>query len=257
MTKRIAIITGASSGLGAEYLKQLRNDPEIDEFWVIARRRERLEQLKTDISDKARPIPMDLTSKEDLHCLAEMLNEEKPDIRLLINNAGLGKIASADDTEEQDVDSMIDLNCKAAVHISMMCVPLMHKGARILITASIAGFQPLPPLAVYAATKAFILSYGKSLHYELKPKGIHVTTVCPYWIKDTEFIPTAKQTGTPLFRHTPCASLSTDVVRTSLKDSRHNRMVSTPGFITSAERVLSGLIPDALLMPIMDIASKL
>ena len=256
MNKRIAIITGASSGLGREYAEQLKENTELDEIWAIARRRERLEKLAAE-SPVIRPVPLDLTSVEDMKKLIRMLDEEHPDIRILINAAGMGRAAYASETAAEDIDNMIDLNCKAAVRVTAMCLPLMSKGSSVLQIASIAGFQPIPSLAVYAAAKAFLLSYTESLHHELKAEGIHVTAVCPYWVKDTEFISIARQNGTTLFTHTPLASLSKDIVRISLRDSSHNRMISTPGIISSAERIASKILPDSILMGIMNFASKL
>ena len=90
---------------------------------------------------------------------------------------------------------MIDLNCRAAVDVTDAAFPYLHPGSQVLEICSTAGFQPIPGLNVYAATKAFLLSYTQTLHYELSPAGIHVTAVCPYWVKDTEFIGIAEKAG--------------------------------------------------------------
>ena len=152
---------------------------------------------------------------------------------------------------------MIDLNCKAAAEITQAVLSYCSRGTKILEVCSTAAFQPMPGLAVYAATKSFLHSYTKALHHELLPKGIHVTAVCPYWVKDTAFIPTAKQTGHAGFRHTPLASKSESVVRISLRDAKLNLWVSTPGIVCTIDRVTSKFIPHCIIVPIMDLVRKI
>ena len=103
-------------------------------------------------------------------------------------------------------------SCWAAVGVTGLCLPYLTRGSRVLEICSTAAFQPMPGLGVYAATKAFLHSYAKTLHHELLPKGIHVTAVCPYWVKDTEFIPLAQEGKAGQFHHFPLASRSKSVV---------------------------------------------
>ncbi len=249
--KRIAVITGASSGLGREYAHAIQNCLSLDEIWLIARRLPQLEETASDLSVSAVPLSMDITKAEDLDRLKVKLEQEEPDIVCLINAAGMGKIGSIAALSREDTVRMIDLNCRALAEVTNICLPYLGKGAWVLQIASIAGFQPMPYLSVYAATKAFVQSYTKALHYELKERGVHVTCVCPYWIKDTEFIGLAAEKLND-YRFMPLALKRKDVVRKSLSDVRVNRLLSTPGLISSSERYLSRLLPDNLIMTVLD-----
>lgn len=255
--KTIALITGASSGLGREYTRQLLKDTEIDEYWIIARRSVILEQMKQEMSQKLRPFPLDLTLSDSIRSLKQTLEEEQPFIKVLINAAGMGKIGQIREQKQKDTDRMIDLNCRAMADLTEISLPYMHKGSMILEISSVASFQPLPDFAAYAASKAFVTSYTKALHHELLTSGIHVTAVCPYWVKDTAFIPLAKSTKKKGYRHTPFASRSQNVVRTSLRDAKLNLWVSTPGILCTLDRVAAWLIPHFLYVPLMDLVSRL
>ena len=244
---KIAIVTGASSGLGEEFIKNLGNE-DIDEIWAIARRRERLEALAGISSVPVRPVPMDLTGKESISRLSEMLSDEKPEIHILINAAGFGKIGLTEDIGRDSLDKMIDLNCRAAVDVTLLCIPYMPKGSRILEICSTAAFQPFQFLNVYAASKAFLYRFSRALYIELRPKKISVTAVCPYWIRDTEFIPTARSgENNTAIRHFPLSSNKKSVARIALNDSRLRLPVSTPGIMCTLHRIAAKFIPSCLM----------
>ncbi len=244
---KIALITGASSGLGQEFIQQLGKE-DIQEIWAIARRRERLEALSETAPFPVRPIPLDLTQKESISELAALLEAEKPQVHILINAAGFGKIGRYDEIDRNEIDNMIDLNCKAAVDITLLCLPYMQEGDRILEICSTAGFQPFQYLNVYAASKAFLYRFSRSLWVELLPRKISVTAVCPYWIRDTEFIPTAKETKNgAAIRHFPLSSKKKSVARLALHDSRLHLPVSTPGIMCTIHRIAAKFIPSALM----------
>lgn len=246
--RKIAVITGASSGLGRQFARQIRRE-KIDELWIIARREDRLKEVAEEIPVPVRTLPLDLTKQERLDDLAELLKNEAPDVRILINAAGLGKIGNYKEVSVQDSLNMIDLNCRAAVAVTEACIPYMAKGARILEICSTAAFQPLPSLNVYAASKAFLLRYSRALRWELFGRGILVTAVCPYWVRDTEFIPTAKDTKNGrAVRHFPFASTSQRVVRRALRDSRLGLAVSTPGPICLLHRITAKFIPHCIMI---------
>lgn len=251
---KIAIVTGASSGLGKEYIKEInRKEREsADEIWAIARREDRLKELK-DISEiKLRPLPMDLTDKENIEHLRKLLEKENPEIVLLINAAGIGKIGNYESVGLADADKMIELNCRAAVDMTCICLPYMQKGSRIMQICSTAGFQPFQYLNIYAATKAFLYRYSRALRVELFPRRIKVTAVCPYWIRDTEFIPVAKDTqkNGKGIRHFPLSSTVHAVAAHSLTDSRLGLAVSTPGIVCLIHRIAAKFIPSEVMMGI-------
>ena len=251
---KIAIVTGASSGLGREYIKEInRKEKEsVDEIWAIARREDRLRELE-DISEiKLRLLPMDITEKKNIDQIRMLLEKEGPEITLLINAAGFAKIGNYESVSLRDSDKMIELNCRAAVDMTCICLPYMKKGARIMQICSTAGFQPFQYLNVYAATKAFLYRYSRALRVELFPRRIKVTAVCPYWIRDTEFIPVAKDTqkNGKGIRHFPLSSTVHAVAAHSLTDSRLGLAVSTPGIVCLLHRITARFIPSEVMMGI-------
>lgn len=255
---KIAIVTGASSGLGREFVKQIDGRKQLDEIWVIARRRERLEAVAEVTKTKVRVVPMDLTRQESFAELKALLEQEKPDVALLVNAAGMGKIGAWKDISLSDCEAMIDLNCKAAVAVTQMVLPFMKKGARIMEICSTASFQPFPYLSVYAASKSFLYRYSRALRVELYGTGISVTAVCPYWIKDTEFIGTARKTKNSSYvRHFPFASKENHVVSLALKDADLRLPVSTPGPICLVHRIAAKIIPGELMMGIWELLRRI
>lgn len=246
---KIAIITGASSGLGGQYAALADREGGYGEIWLIARRKERLEALAGTLETRCRILAYDLTQQSSFDGLSELLESEKPEVRLLVNAAGFGKIGEWDEIERSDCDAMIELNCRAAVDLTQLVLPHMTRGARIMEICSTAAFQPFQYLGVYAASKAFLFSYSRSLRVELFSRGIKVTSVCPYWIKDTEFIRNAKRTGgAGRIRHFPLASAEKTVAAVSYNDSRLGFAVSTPGIICTAHRLVCKVVPHELMM---------
>lgn len=245
----IGIVTGASSGLGREFVRQLSRQETLDEIWVIARREERLHALEAQVETPLRRIPLDLTQQASFRTLDGLLKEAQPNVRILINAAGFGKIGAWKDLTLEDCDGMIDLNCRAAVDMTQLVLPYMGKGGRVLEICSTAGFQPLPYLGVYAASKAFLYRYSRALRVELLGSGVSVTAVCPYWVKDTEFISKAKKTRNSSYvRHFPLASSEEAVVRHALADAKLRLAVSTPGLVCTVHRVAAKFVPSALMM---------
>lgn len=255
----IAIITGASSGLGREFVRQIASkENDVSEIWVIARRKERLEELVSKINVPIVVFPFDLTRKENIDDFIEYLKTRKPLIDILVNAAGFGKIGSYNDISRLDSDNMIDLNCRAAVDMTIAVLPYMKKKSRILQICSTSAFQPFQYLNVYAATKAFLYRYSRALRIELLPKGIHVTAVCPYWIKDTEFISKAKHNGDGKeIKNFIFASKAKNVVSIALNDSRIGLPVSTPGPICFIHRIVAKFIPHEIMMFIWELIRKL
>lgn len=254
----IAVVTGASSGLGREFVKQIAKEEKFDAVWIIARRENRLLEIAEKLTVPVVPIPLDLTNPDSFSELKMLLNEKKPDIRILVNAAGFGKTGGYDDISEQDTNGMIELNCRALVNMTLLALPYMAKGSRILEICSVASFQPLPALNVYAASKAFVQSYSRSLRWELFGRGIHVTAVCPYWIKDTEFIPISKKSADPkAVKHFPMASFAHNVVRAALRDSKLNLPVSTPGPAALLQRLFTKFIPHEIVIAFWELIRRI
>lgn len=255
---RIAVITGASSGLGAEFARQLDESKkeQFDEFLLIARRKDKLNELAQTLKHKSTIIAVDITDKNNILKIKEWLEENKPTISVLVCAAGMGIQGNTEELSREDNNAMIDLNCRAAVDITTMSIPYLERGSRIIEICSTAGFQPIPGLNVYAATKAFLIYYTKTLHYEMLGKGVCVTAVCPYWVKDTEFIEKSeiKKKG---FKNYAFASKSKNVVKRALRASRANLWISTPNPIAAADRVFAWVIPDIFKVPFMDLFRRL
>ena len=190
----IAIVTGASSGMGREFVLQLNQYVQVDEIWVIARRLDALESLKQEVSVPVRPIGLDLGDAASFPALETMLKEAKPNIKLLVNAAGFGKFGSHYRISPEDEAKMIDLNCKALVLVTRLCLPYMEAGSHILQLDSLSAFQPVPYITTYGATKSFVLSYSRGMNRELRPKGIRMMAMNPGWVK-TEFFNHAFQTN--------------------------------------------------------------
>ena len=248
--KRIAIVTGASSGMGREFVLQLPNWETFDEIWAIARRAERLEELAQNVPIPVRPIALDLTDPDALAHYRDLLEAAAPDVGLLANIAGFGKFGRYDQIPLEDSLRMIDLNCKALVAMTELTLPYMRRGARLLNLDSLSAFQPVPYLNVYASTKAFVLSYTRSLGRELRPRGIRVMAVNPGWVK-TEFFDHALQTSSTDVTYYNRLYEAKDVMATALKDLyRTKKDVSIHGFPVRWQVRLVKLLPHSLVMNI-------
>ena len=247
---RIAIVTGASSGMGREFVKQVSKKEKFDEIWVIARRKEALESLKKEVKAKVRPITLDLQNPESFDTYKKLLAEEKPEVALLANIAGYGKFGKYDEISLEDCLGMIDLNCKALVAMSQLTIPYMKRGSKILQLDSLSAFQPVPYLNVYGSSKSFVLSYSRALNRELKTKGIRVMSVNPGWVK-TEFFDHATKTSNDAITYFNVMYDAKDVIKTAIRDLYHTKKdVSIHGFQIKAQVLLVKLLPHKIVMEI-------
>lgn len=181
--KKIAIITGASTGLGREFVKLIKNKDEIEEIWAIARHEDKLNKLRKQMGKKIKPISMDMSDRTRIEKFGKMLSASDVEVQYLVNNAGYAKFCSYNDLNVKESLNMIDLNIGGVVAMGLVCIPYMPKGSHIINIASQAAFQPLPYQNLYSSTKAFVRNYTRALNVELKDRGITATAVCPGWIK--------------------------------------------------------------------------
>ena len=247
---RIAIITGASSGMGREFVLQLSQKETYDELWVAARSKQKLESLQAQIKTPLRVLPLDLTRQDSFESYKTLLEKEKPDIHTLINCAGYGKFGRCDQIPLDEMLGMIDLNCKAMVSMTTLSLPYMHSGARIVQVDSLSAFQPVPYLNVYGATKAFVLSYSRALNVELQPRNIRVMAVSPGWVK-TDFFDRAEKKEDPVVTYMNVLYEPADVVKTALRDLyKTKKDVSIHGFPVKAQVFGVKLLPHRLIMKI-------
>lgn len=248
--KYIALVTGASSGMGREFVRQIAAGyPSLDEIWVLARRLSALQELKEELPLKQlKLLPLDLSKKEDLEELEEALKKERPLIRLLVNSAGCGRGGVIADQSWKDACQMLDVNCRALTAVTMICLPYLRKGSRILQMDSGSAFLPQPGFAIYAASKSYVLSFDQALGAELKDKGITVTSICPGPV-DTEFFHTGGITLSPWKRM--FLAKPEKVVRKALFDGEARRSLSIYGCSIKIVHILGKLLPHKLLVKLM------
>lgn len=245
----ITVITGASSGLGREYLSQVVvQRPSTDEIWLIARRQERLQELAALYPDvKIRCVPLDLQKEESFAAYADLLKEHNACVKLLINNAGYGKLGDFSKGVCHEQTGMVDLNCRALTAMTSLSLPHMARGSMILNVCSIAAFAPTPRMAVYCSTKAYVYSLSKALRHELRPDGIHVLAVCPGPMS-TEFLEVADITGrSKTFQRLPYCDPKT-VAAVSLRRLRRGKGIYTNRLFFKFYRFLAKLLPHHLVM---------
>ena len=221
---KTAIITGASSGLGREFARQLTDIfPEIECCWLIARREDRLEEIAREmVGVETVCLPLDLCDSMSFTTLQEKLAAEKPEVAILINNAGCG-------------------------YLGRMVIPYMPAGGRILNTSSIASFCPTPRMTVYGASKAYVSSFTVGLSEELKRRDITVTAVCPGPMK-TEFLDVGSITGrSPAFEYLPYCD-QVRVAAGALRAAKAGRTMYTPRLFYKFYRLLAKVTPVKLMV---------
>ena len=245
---KIAVVSGASSGMGRELVKIIdKNCPMLDEIWVIARRKDRLLNLQFHVRKPLRIFEMDLAKRENIYELENTMDSKKPHIYIAAASAGFGKYGENIDLKMEDALGMADVNVRALTGLVQMSLPYMVRGGRILMLASSAAFLPQPGFGIYAATKAYVLSYARSLRQELKKRDIWVTAVCPGPVK-TEFFDhcgsgRALSAMKLFFMADP-----KKVVCHAWRDSMRKKAVSVYGLSMKSVRIAAKIIPHALIL---------
>lgn len=243
----IAIITGASSGIGRELAVAIDRAYTFDEIWLIARREETLKELGKSFRNPVRTLKLDLLQREDYDVYRKLLAEEKPTIGLLVNSAGSGTFGPF---EGCDLDSLInstDLNATALMAVCHISLPYMTDGSGIVNVGSNSSWQPVPYQAVYGASKAYVLSFSRALGRELRSQGIHVMCVCPGWIK-TEF--QAKAGHDDYIKYVDHWYEASEVAAQALKDYKKKKKVSILGRPVRNQVKLVKFLPVDLIMNI-------
>ena len=246
MTTPVTLITGASAGLGVEFARQL--SARGQRLVLVARRKDRLDALATLLGN-ARVVAMDLGSPDAAAVLMRDVEAAGEHVELLVNNAGYGMHGRFAELDGERQRAMIDLNCGTLTDLCRAVAPGMiaRRSGGILNVASTAAFQPGPGMAVYFATKGFVLSFSEALHEELKPHGVHVSALCPGPTR-TEFGEVAGFGPGGSFDR-----LSMDaapVVRAGLKGLDSNRAVVIPGLVNKAGAQSTRFAPRAFVRKI-------
>ena len=247
--KKIAIITGASSGIGRKFAETLSTHGKYDELWVIARNAQKLEELKDVVPFPVRAVPMDLGDPKSADEFKALLESENPEISILINCSGYGKFDAVKNLTLEENLGMIDLNCRALTALTCLSLPYMNRGSEIMQIASVAAFQPIPYINVYGATKAFVLNFSRALGSELKKEGIRVLAVCPFWTKTAFFDRAVKADEDAVVKKYVAMYESDFIVKKAwhtLEKTKKDYVV--PGFKAKAQVLLVKIMPHSFVM---------
>lgn len=249
---RTALVTGASSGIGAEIARELA--ARGHHVVLVARRADRLAELAAELGDAASVVPLDLSRREDRAALHDRVAGLGREVDILVNNAGLttvGPVSAADPDAELNT---IEVDVVAVVDLCTRFVPAMvdrRRGA-VLNVASVAAFGPLPGQAVYGAAKAFVLSYTHALREELKGSGVTATALCPGPVH-TGFGEAAGISTADAEAALPKALWvsAADVAKAGLDALAAGKAVVVPGRLNRAASAVYHLVPRGVLLPLL------
>ena len=245
----IAVITGASSGLGLEYAREVyKTRTNLDEIWVIARREDRLKELQAELGSTVIPVAFDITDPQGVENYISLLKEKNATVKLLINNAGFGKLGNFDELSLQENTRMVRLNCEALTAMTAATLPFMNEKSEIINTCSIASFAPNTRMAVYSSTKAYVMSLSRAMREELRRRKINVLAVCPGPM-DTEFLAVANipKGASKTFDILPRVNARVMAAK-SLEASRKGRAVYTNRAFYKFYRTLAKILPHSIVM---------
>ena len=244
---RIAVITGASAGIGREFVLAIDRQEQLDEIWVIARRTDRLEALKEMCRTPIRPIPLDLSDLKSIERYRAVLEREKPEIGILVNAAGFGVFGPFAEKDLEKQLSSVTVNSLALTGMCHISIPYMKHGDSIINMGSKSAWQPVPYQTVYGASKSYVLNFSRALWRELKPKGIRVMCVCPGWIR-TEFQQVAHHDE--YVKYVDIWYEPQEVAEQAMKDLRKGKIVSLLGHPVRRQVRLVKFLPVKFVMDI-------
>ena len=245
MRKKIAIITGATGGIGKEFTSLLIKE-NLDEIWIVARNQDKLDLLKDQYGERIVPISKDLSHRKDLSEIGALLVDTKPVVKYLVNNASLAKMGSYKEFSLDEIENTINVNCTAPVVLSNLCIPYMEQGSCILNISSASAFQPNPYINLYASSKAFERSYSRALNVELASLGITVTAVCPSWV-DTEMLTKTINGHKVSF---PGMVTAKKVAEKAIKDAKRGKDMSICSLYVQCQHINVKLLPHKIVMKI-------
>ncbi|MDO5033590.1 MAG: SDR family NAD(P)-dependent oxidoreductase [Eubacteriales bacterium] len=247
---KIALITGASSGLGAEFARQiakLSGTAGVEEMWLLARREEKLAALAQELPLPCKILALDLLDSENRAVLAEELARTTPQILYLVNSAGCGRQGYFADQEAIFYQQMLALNNRALLDLSYLTKPYLLPGAKVLQIASVAAFLPQPAYAVYAASKSFVLAFSRALHREWRREGITVTAVCPN-LMATEFLDKAELGAKNRSIKNLGLEEPSQVVKQALKQAAAGRDLAISSWIGKGLYIASKILPHSFIL---------
>lgn len=254
---KVAIVTGASSGIGKSFFLSLNEKKEnIDEIWVVARNKERLDELAALTDIPIRVFALDLSDAASAGVIKEALENGDITVTYLICASGFGRFTSIESDELSVLENMVDLNCRSIVSITKVVMPYLKKDSLVILIASVAAFQPIPYIAVYAATKSFVLSYGRALNRELKKTGARCLCVCPFWTK-TAFFERAVTEDNVVKKYAVMYEPE-NIVKQAWRDAaKKSKDVSVYGLYAKGQSLLVKMLPHKMVMNVWQNQQKL
>lgn len=234
--------------MGRDFVKELIKQKNVDEIWMLARRKDRLESIAANAEGRLRVLAQDLTKMATFEELERLLEEEQPQIQYLVNAAGAGRMGSVEEISYENHAFVLDINVRALTCMSRICIPYMSKESRIIQLCSGSAFMPQPEFASYAASKSYVLSFSRALRQEVKAKGISVTAVCPGPV-NTEFFEAAGSEITPAKKR--FLAESKDVVKKALKDAKAGKELSIYGFHMKLVHLAGKILPTSVIFTLM------
>lgn len=253
MADPVTLVTGASSGLGTLFAKACA--ARGDRVAIVARRKNKLKELAKELGPDTIVISEDLSDYDAPDAIVEAIEDAGAYVDILINNAGFGARGAFHELPIGDQTDMMQVNAVAVAQLCHRVVPMMiaSGGGAILNLASTASFQAGPGMAIYYATKAFVLSFSEALHEELEPHNIAVTALCPGPTK-TEFADQANLSSTTLF--TKFAGDPEAVVAAGLKALAKNKAIMVPGAVNKAMVQSTRLTPRSVSREIVKLLQQ-
>jgi short-subunit dehydrogenase len=224
---------------------------EVEEIWVLGRRKDRLVGLQARYPGiRFRIIPIDLTSREEKESFRQLLDREKPEVRVFVHAAGFGIMGRIDEIPVEEMEEMVDTNVKSCVSLTSYILPYMAEGGQMIYFASSAAFLPQPGFAVYAASKAFVLSYVRALRAECSHRDLRITAVCPGAVNTEFFNRAAADRPLPAYKRMVMAEADA-VVKKAWKDNNKNREISVYSLPMKLFRIAAKIIPHTCFLRVM------
>ena len=236
----IAIITGATGDIGEACVKALVS--KVDSIWAVGRNIDKLEALSKKYDGKIVPIKSDLTDITEIRKLCDRIDSVKPEIMYLINNAGIAKMDPVSEFSYDLISDLLDVNTKAATLLCRAAIPYMAEGSYIFNIASASAFQPNPYIALYSASKSYLMSFTRSLNVELS--DVNCIAVCPGWV-DTKML--SKMHDGKKVEY-PGIVTAKKVVEDALSDAKKGKDVSVCSPYYRFMRFYSKVMPHKIVM---------
>ena len=231
--KRIAVITGASSGMGRRFAETVDTFGRFDEVWVIARHEAALEGLRERVPFPVRPLALDLTDRSSFATYAKALTEEPVEVGLLVNASGFGKFRAVVDTPLEVNLNMVDLNCQAVMALCQLTIPYMPEGGQIINIASVAAWR-----------------FSGIMARELRGRGIRVMALCPFWTRTAFFDRATVNGGESVVKKYVAMYEPEQLVQRAWRDAKRGKDVSQFGFVARFQTGLTKLLPHSLVMDV-------